>query len=252
MFALAARPIAGKPSLIVCPASVVPVWREEINKFYPHLIVDAEDRARFHAARMPPSGRQLHPARSTARCSVASTGYAVLTKASSQESRREDHADLLCRALLHRVVLTGTPLKPPADSEHLPLSPAASVRAARRGLLGADRRARSRLRAQLAPFILRRTKREVAQELPPKVEMDSFARSRRSAEYARICSDGLERLGDDVAPRCGEVPGFLRSSRACARPVATMLPWLKAPSLTPARSTCSRNSPRLSATGTKW
>jgi hypothetical protein len=31
---LASRPVAGKPSLIVCPASVVPVWREEIAKFF--------------------------------------------------------------------------------------------------------------------------------------------------------------------------------------------------------------------------
>ena len=37
---LVARPIAGKPHLIVCPASVVPVWREEIAKFFPQLAVD--------------------------------------------------------------------------------------------------------------------------------------------------------------------------------------------------------------------
>src|ERR1043165_8224058 len=37
---LSARPVAGKASLIVCPASVVPVWREEIAKFCPGLAVD--------------------------------------------------------------------------------------------------------------------------------------------------------------------------------------------------------------------
>ena len=54
--------------------------------------------------------------------------------------------------------------------------------------------------AQLAPFILRRTKKEVAQELPPKVEMDlicPLTEVQRSA-YARICAEGLARLGDDV------------------------------------------------------
>ncbi|NBX57982.1 MAG: M24 family metallopeptidase, partial [Gammaproteobacteria bacterium] len=37
---LAVRPAADRPSLIVCPASVVPVWREEIARFFPHLRVD--------------------------------------------------------------------------------------------------------------------------------------------------------------------------------------------------------------------
>jgi SNF2 family DNA or RNA helicase len=30
---LVARPVADRPNLIVCPASVVPVWREEIARF---------------------------------------------------------------------------------------------------------------------------------------------------------------------------------------------------------------------------
>src|SRR6185436_645339 len=37
---LATRPVDGKPCLVVCPASVVPVWREEIAKFQPGLTVD--------------------------------------------------------------------------------------------------------------------------------------------------------------------------------------------------------------------
>ena len=37
---LAARRVVDKPTLIVCPASVVPVWREEIAKFFPALLVD--------------------------------------------------------------------------------------------------------------------------------------------------------------------------------------------------------------------
>jgi SNF2 family DNA or RNA helicase len=37
---LAAGPAKERPSLIVCPASVVPVWREEIAKFFPEIRVD--------------------------------------------------------------------------------------------------------------------------------------------------------------------------------------------------------------------
>jgi len=56
-----------------------------------------------------------------------------------------------------------------------------------------------RLRQQVAPFILRRTKNEVATELPQKVEMICSAADRGAAhEYARICSEGLARLGEDI------------------------------------------------------
>ena len=69
-----------------------------------------------------------------------------------------------------------------------------------------------RLRAQLAPFILRRTKNEVATELPPKVEMDLLCPMTdvQRAEYARICTEGLARLGDDVGTAMREKSfGFL-------------------------------------------
>jgi SNF2 family DNA or RNA helicase len=91
-----------------------------------------------------------------------------------------------------------------------------------------------RLRAQLAPFILRRTKNEVAQELPPKVEMDLICplTDMQRAEYARICTEGLARLGDDVGAAMREKSfGFLalltRLRQTCCDP--DMLPWLKAP-----------------------
>src|SRR5690606_9898839 len=35
---LTARPLDGLPHLIVCPASVVPVWQEEIERHFPHLV----------------------------------------------------------------------------------------------------------------------------------------------------------------------------------------------------------------------
>jgi len=101
--------------------------------------------------------------------------------------------------------------------------------------LNADREGTlTRLRAQLAPFILRRTKKEVATELPPKMEMDLICplTDVQRAEYARICSEGLERLGDDVGAAMREKSfGFLalltRLRQTCCDP--DMLPWLKSP-----------------------
>jgi SNF2 family DNA or RNA helicase len=240
---LAARPIADKPSLIVCPASVVPVWREEIAKFFPHLAVDVLKTGHDFTQRKDPvvwlaSYTQLRKHRPL--LPGVEFGYAVLDE--GQFIKNPDaKITQTCFAVraAHRIVLTGTPL------ENRQLDLWSIFRFLLPGLLGsrtsfeaaltADREGTlSRLRAQLAPFILRRTKKEVAQELPPKVEMDLISplTDVQRAEYARICAEGLERLGDDVGTAMREKSfGFLalltRLRQTCCDP--DMLPWLKAP-----------------------
>ena len=240
---LAARPLDGKPVLIVCPASVVPVWREEIAKFFPALAVDVLKTGHDFTQRPDPviwlaSYTQLRKHR--AMLPAVEFGYAVLDE--GQFIKNPDaKITQTCFAVRaqHRIVLTGTPL----ENRQLDLwsifrfllpgllgsrtSFEAALNANREGTL-------TRLRAQLAPFILRRTKREVATELPQKVEMDLICplTDVQRAEYARICSEGLERLGDDVGAAMREKSfGFLalltRLRQTCCDP--DMLPWLKAP-----------------------
>jgi SNF2 family DNA or RNA helicase len=240
---LHARPLRDLPSLIVCPASVVPVWREEIAKFFPGLGVDVLKTGHDFAQHKHPiiwiaSYTQLRKHR--ALLDGIDFGYAVLDE--GQFIKNPDaKITQTCFAVraTHRIVLTGTPL------ENRQLDLWSIFRFLLPGLLGsrtsfeaalnADREGTlTRLRAQLAPFILRRTKREVAQELPPKVEMDLICplTDMQRAEYARICSEGLERLGDDVGAAMREKSfGFLalltRLRQTCCDP--DMLPWLKAP-----------------------
>jgi superfamily II DNA or RNA helicase len=240
---LAARPLADRPTLIVCPASVVPVWREEAAKFFPHLRVDVLKTGHDFTHRKDPviwlaSYTQLRKHRSV--LDGVEFGYAVLDE--GQFIKNPDaKVTQTCFAVRaqHRIVLTGTPL------ENRQLDLWSIFRFLLPGLLGsrasfeaaltADREGTlTRLRAQLAPFILRRTKNEVAQELPPKVEMDLICplTDVQRAEYARICSEGLERLGDDVGVAMREKSfGFLalltRLRQTCCDP--DMLPWLKAP-----------------------
>ncbi|MBL9201813.1 MAG: DEAD/DEAH box helicase [Opitutaceae bacterium] len=240
---LAAREAASKTHLIVCPASVVPVWREEIGKFFPHLAVDVLKTGHDFAARKDPviwlaSYTQLRKHR--ALLPGAEFGYAVLDE--GQFIKNPDaKITQTCFAVraAHRIVLTGTPL------ENRQLDLWSIFRFLLPGLLGsrasfeaalhADREGTlTRLRTQLAPFILRRTKKEVATELPQKVEMDLICplTDVQRAEYARICSEGLERLGDDVGAAMREKSfGFLalltRLRQTCCDP--DMLPWLKAP-----------------------
>jgi SNF2 family DNA or RNA helicase len=240
---LATRPLADKACLIVCPASVVPVWREEIAKFQPGLTVDVLKTGNDFTARPGPivwlaSYTQLRKHREI--LPSVEFGYAVLDE--GQFIKNPDaKVTQTCFAVraLHRIVLTGTPL------ENRQLDLWSIFRFLLPGLLGSrssfenalnsDRAGTlERLRAQLAPFILRRTKKEVATELPQKVEMELLCplTDVQRAEYARICSEGLERLGDDVGAAMREKSfGFLalltRLRQTCCDP--DMLPWLKSP-----------------------
>jgi len=206
---LATRPLADKPSLVVCPASVVPVWREEITKFFPGLAVEVlksgcDFTARTDNVLWLASYTQLRKHRHL--LGTTDFGYAVLDE--GQFIKNPDaKVTQTCFAIraCHRIVLTGTPL------ENRQLDLWSIFRFLLPGLLGSRTSFEAalnsnregtltRLRAQLAPFILRRTKKEVAQELPQKVEMDLLCplTDVQRAEYARICTEGLERLGDDV------------------------------------------------------
>ncbi len=239
---LAVRPVPGRPSLIVCPASVVPVWREEIARFFPQLKTEVlkaghdfsgggDDVIWLASYTQLRKHRELLPAREF--------GYAVLDEGQfiKNPDAKVTQACFAIRAQ-HRIVLSGTPL------ENRQLDLWSIFRYLLPGLLGSrstfesalqlDRPATiTRLRAQLAPFILRRTKQAVATELPPKVEMDLLCPLTpvQRAEYARICTEGLERLGNDVGAAMREKSfGFLalltRLRQTCCDP--DMLPWCEA------------------------
>ncbi len=240
---LATRPQDDRPSVIVCPASVVPVWREEILRFYPHLAVDVLKTGNDFSTRKDSviwlaSYTQLRKHR--ALLADHEFAYAVLDE--GQFIKNPDaKVTQTCFAIhaRHRVVLTGTPL------ENRQLDLWSIFRFLLPGLLGprvifetaltTDRTGTlERLRAQLAPFILRRTKNAVATELPQKVEIDLHCplTEVQRAEYAKICSEGLSRLGDDVGAAMREKSfGFLalltRLRQVCCDP--DMLPWRKSP-----------------------
>ena len=240
---LSTRPIADKPCLIVCPASVVPVWQEEIERFFPELqteVLKAGHDFGSHKENVIwiASYTQLRKHRKL--LPECEFGYAVLDE--GQFIKNPDaKVTQTCFAVraLHRVVLTGTPL------ENRQLDLWSIFRFLLPGLLGSRSAFESalnterqntleRLRAQLAPFILRRTKKEVAKELPPKVEIELLCplTDVQRAEYANTCSEGLERLGDDVGAAIREKSfGFLalltRLRQTCCDP--DMLPWRESP-----------------------
>ncbi len=239
----ATHPMTDRPNLVVCPASVVPVWQDEIARFFPELKVDIIKAGHDFTTHKDnviwlASYTQLRKHRDLLpQCEF---GYAVLDE--GQFIKNPDaKVTQTCFAVRaqRRIVLTGTPL------ENRQLDLWSIFRFLLPGLLGsrtafeaalnADRHGTVvRLRTQLAPFILRRTKKEVAKELPPKVEMDLLCplTDVQRAEYARTCAEGLERLGDDVGTAMREKSfGFLalltRLRQTCCDP--DMLPWRKSP-----------------------
>jgi len=111
----ATRPHGSGPSLIVCPASVVPVWREELSKFFPHLAVDVLKTGHDFTSRKDSvlwlaSYTQLRKHRSL--LDGQEFGYAVLDE--GQFIKNPDaKVTQTCFAIRaqHRIVLTGTPLE---------------------------------------------------------------------------------------------------------------------------------------------
>jgi superfamily II DNA or RNA helicase len=174
-----------RPVLVVMPTSLVANWQAELERFAPHLSVVVLHGQGREARRAALEG-----------VAVVLTTYAVLAR--DAEEMREipwhmvvlDEAQAIkspeakaTRAVCqlearHRVCLSGTPIENNLDelwSQFAFLQP---------GLLG-DRRSfskrfrspiekeadplrRQQLSRRIRPFILRRTKAEVASELPPK------------------------------------------------------------------------------------
>jgi superfamily II DNA or RNA helicase len=240
---LAARPTAETRHLIVAPASVIPVWQKEWARFWPQMPIHVlKSGANFNAA--GGDGVWLASYTQVRRhahlLGEARFGYAVLDEGQWIKNP-EAKITRCCFSIQarHRIILTGTPL------ENRQLDLWSLFEFLMPGLLGnrasfeasilENREAfLKKLRAQVAPFVLRRTKKLVASELPQKVEMTLAAplSVRQREEYGRICEDGLSRLGDSLSETIRERSFGLfslltRLRQACCDP--GLLPWANDP-----------------------
>jgi len=168
------------PSLVVCPASLVENWRRESARFAPELRVFVHHGASRLAAEADAAGFDLvitsygTLARDRELLGGVEFTCVIADEAQHIKNRRSQNATAL-RSLraTSRFLLTGTPLENSLDDlrslfEFLLPGYLERVPAGLRG----DERVwfDQRLRAQAAPYILRRTKAAVAPELPPKLE----------------------------------------------------------------------------------
>lgn len=178
----------GRPALVVAPTSVVPNWRAEALRFTPGLrvlVLGGPERKRYF--------------RSIAHADLVLTSYAllardidvlaavpfhlvVLDEAQNIKNPRAKTAQAACKLqAAHRLCLSGTPIE-----NHLG-ELWSLMRFLIPGFLGSedhfnqrfrkaiekngDPETREALKHRVAPLILRRTKDQVARELPPKTEL---------------------------------------------------------------------------------
>ncbi|HEX7858752.1 MAG TPA: DEAD/DEAH box helicase [Verrucomicrobiae bacterium] len=178
-------PAGNAPSLVVCPKSVVDNWRAEAERFYPELRVrlwSGESNSGFSESRNSADLivinysqlRSLWPP-------IANWPWLAVVLDEAQYIKNPDSQTAqVARSLIaeHRLALTGTPI------ENRLLDLWSIFGFAMPGVLGNrahflrrfdakdDPLARQRLAARVRPFLLRRTKSQVAKDLPDRVEED--------------------------------------------------------------------------------
>jgi SNF2 family DNA or RNA helicase len=219
------RHASTRPSLVVCPTSLVFNWLAEAERFVPHLRVLA----------LSGPGRQSHFSR-IPEVDLVVTSYAlirrdlerypsmtfdtvILDEAQHIKNRETQNAQAV-KAVRgdHRLVLSGTPL------ENSVLDLWSVYDFLMPGYLGSARDFReryevpitkerdtatmARLSRRIRPFLLRRLKRDVVQELPPKIEQVTYCEL--TPPQAELYQKVLEATRKEVLSAVGE-QGMARS-----------------------------------------
>ena len=229
-------PAQGKPSLIVCPSSLVDNWAEESARWTPRLRV------------LVMSGGERHAKWSDlGQADIVVTSYAllrrdiellaaldfaavVLDEAQHIKNRSTQNAQATKRLkAIHRLVLTGTPIENSvADLWSIMdflmpgyLGPYERFRLGYEAPIAqggeAAEAAQLKLRRKLRPFMLRRLKQDVAKDLPPKIEKLATCVMTRDQQlvYKNLLQASQRKISDLVARN-----GFQRS---CMEILTTLL-----------------------------
>ncbi|BCU79161.1 DEAD/DEAH box helicase [Luteolibacter sp. LG18] len=227
------------PVLVVCPKSVLDVWQSEAGKFAPELhakilrnredldveyIQNNVDVLILNYAQLRVCGDLLNQIK-----------WLTVILDEGQQIKNPDSKAAKCARELeseNRLVLTGTPI------ENRLLDMWSLMAFAMPGVLGSrayfkkrfDKRkdplSQNRLASRLRPFLLRRTKLQVAQDLPPRTEeevyskMENIQQELYKAELKRI-QKALLGLDSDEAVKKNSfaiLQGLMRLRQICCHP----------------------------------
>jgi superfamily II DNA or RNA helicase len=216
----AAKHTPAAVSLVVCPASLVENWRREAARSE-HAFT-AHDLIITSYATL---------ARDQELFSVIDFACIIADEAQHIKNRKSQNAQALRTLHAHgRFVLTGTPLENSLDdlrSLFEFLMPGLVTRLPA-GLKSGEREwYDERLRAQAAPYLLRRTKLAVAKELPPKIEQIIWCEpttaqaalyKRKQEEAERALLDLAAGGANEGALRFATLTQLLRLRQICCDP----------------------------------
>ncbi|HLH53006.1 MAG TPA: DEAD/DEAH box helicase [Verrucomicrobiae bacterium] len=175
------------PSLVVCPKSVMDNWRAEAERFAPGLRVKAWPAGEVAQVKDQLGIADIHvinynQLRLLGESLVSVHWLALVLDEGQYIKNPNSQTAQVARALKagHRLVLSGTPI------ENRLMDLWSLMAFTMPGVLGSrtqfarlydakgDPLARKRLAARVRPFLLRRTKTQVAKDLPDRVEEDLF------------------------------------------------------------------------------
>jgi len=230
---------AHRPVLVVCPKSVLDVWASEAVKFAPGIRVKVlRNREDLNVKETQEDIDMLVLNYAQLRvCGDLLNEIKWLTTIldEGQQIKNPDSKAAKCARELdsaNRLVLTGTPI------ENRLLDMWSLMAFAMPGVLGSrayfkkrfDKRkdplSQNRLAARLRPFLLRRTKLQVAQDLPPRTEeevyskMENIQQELYKAELKRI-QKALLGLDSDEAVKKNSfaiLQGLMRLRQICCHP----------------------------------
>ncbi|WP_367872553.1 DEAD/DEAH box helicase [Luteolibacter sp. Populi] len=228
-----------RPVLVVCPKSVLDVWASEAAKFAPNIRVKVlRNREDLNVKETQEDIDMLVLNYAQLRvCGDLLNEIKWLTTIldEGQQIKNPDSKAAKCARELdsaNRLVLTGTPI------ENRLLDMWSLMAFAMPGVLGSrayfkkrfDKRkdplSQNRLAARLRPFLLRRTKLQVAQDLPPRTEeevyskMENIQQELYKAELKRI-QKALLGLDSDEAVKKNSfaiLQGLMRLRQICCHP----------------------------------
>ncbi|MBE6399298.1 MAG: DEAD/DEAH box helicase [Lentisphaerae bacterium] len=180
--------VGGKPSLIVCPASLTVNWEREARRFVPAMrVISPQGAERNEVLKHPESFDLLILSYTGARMSREllrkyKFDFLVLDEAQHIKNPGSENAKN-CKSITagHRIVLSGTPLENSPDDlwsvmDFLQPGMLGTLPSFRRRYAGIanDPELQHDLVCRTAPFIKRRTKKEVAADLPVKSELTLY------------------------------------------------------------------------------
>ena len=178
---------AARPILVVCPKSVMDNWKAEAERFAPGLSVKIWAAGELEQLPTRTAEADIHvlnysQLRLLGETPVSISWSAVILDEGQYIKNPSSQTAQAARALRasHRLILSGTPIENRLTDLWSLMSFAMP------GILGSrhsfgkvfdaknDPLARRRLSARVRPFLLRRTKSQVAKDLPDKIEEDLF------------------------------------------------------------------------------